>query len=340
MNIFEELEWRGLMADCTDVPELRKRLEHRPDQLFTAASIPRPTACTSATWFPCSLCGAFNCSGPPSHRAGGRRHRVHRRPQRQDARAPTADQGSAGLQHRLCQRAVAPAARFRRPRPIPPAFWITRTGPLRSAFSISCATSASIFQSIKWWPRKACAPAWKIASRASATPSSATCCCRPLIFTSAPRPQLRAANWRHRSMGQHHRRHRSHAQKIGQDGLWSDRPAHHQLRRHEIRQDRRRRHLAGRRKDQRLSVLPILDSHRRPRCHPLSEILSPFSARKKLHALAAAHAQKPEARVAHQRLGRSHDRSHPRPQRHRRSHARERNSFWRRFGRHFRSDLQ
>lgn len=27
MNIFEELQWRGLFSDCTDVPELRKRLE-------------------------------------------------------------------------------------------------------------------------------------------------------------------------------------------------------------------------------------------------------------------------------------------------------------------------
>jgi tyrosyl-tRNA synthetase len=27
MNIFEELEWRGLVAGCTDAPELRKRLE-------------------------------------------------------------------------------------------------------------------------------------------------------------------------------------------------------------------------------------------------------------------------------------------------------------------------
>src|SRR5580692_8273608 len=27
MNIFEELEWRGLIADCTDAPALRKRLE-------------------------------------------------------------------------------------------------------------------------------------------------------------------------------------------------------------------------------------------------------------------------------------------------------------------------
>lgn len=34
MNIFEEFEWRGLLADCTDTPELRKRLEQSPITLY------------------------------------------------------------------------------------------------------------------------------------------------------------------------------------------------------------------------------------------------------------------------------------------------------------------
>lgn len=34
MNIFEELEWRGLVADCTDAPALRKRLEAGPITLY------------------------------------------------------------------------------------------------------------------------------------------------------------------------------------------------------------------------------------------------------------------------------------------------------------------
>jgi tyrosyl-tRNA synthetase len=34
MNIFEEFEWRGLLADCTDTPELRKRLEQGPITLY------------------------------------------------------------------------------------------------------------------------------------------------------------------------------------------------------------------------------------------------------------------------------------------------------------------
>jgi tyrosyl-tRNA synthetase len=34
VNIFDELEWRGLVADCTDAPELKKRLETGPIVLY------------------------------------------------------------------------------------------------------------------------------------------------------------------------------------------------------------------------------------------------------------------------------------------------------------------
>jgi tyrosyl-tRNA synthetase len=34
VNIIEELEWRGLVADCTDAPELKKRLESGPIVLY------------------------------------------------------------------------------------------------------------------------------------------------------------------------------------------------------------------------------------------------------------------------------------------------------------------
>src|SRR5512138_186196 len=34
MNILQELEWRGLLADCTDGPELTKRVEAGPITLY------------------------------------------------------------------------------------------------------------------------------------------------------------------------------------------------------------------------------------------------------------------------------------------------------------------
>jgi tyrosyl-tRNA synthetase len=34
MNIYEELQWRGLVADCTDVPELTKRMASSPITLY------------------------------------------------------------------------------------------------------------------------------------------------------------------------------------------------------------------------------------------------------------------------------------------------------------------
>ena len=45
---------------------------------------------------------------------------------------------------------------------------------------------------------------------------------------------------------------------------WFDRPAGDQGRRHQVRQDRRRRDLAGRRADLAVRVLPVLAEHRRP----------------------------------------------------------------------------
>src|SRR4051794_24785298 len=34
MNIYDELEWRGLIADCTDTVELKKRLSAGPTTLY------------------------------------------------------------------------------------------------------------------------------------------------------------------------------------------------------------------------------------------------------------------------------------------------------------------
>src|SRR6266545_1030943 len=34
MNIYEELHWRGLVADCTDTPGLQKRLSAAPITLY------------------------------------------------------------------------------------------------------------------------------------------------------------------------------------------------------------------------------------------------------------------------------------------------------------------
>ena len=62
MTIYEELKWRGLVADCTDSAALDQRLEAGPTVLY-AASILLPTASMSETWSRCSLCAGFNCTG-------------------------------------------------------------------------------------------------------------------------------------------------------------------------------------------------------------------------------------------------------------------------------------
>ncbi len=54
-------------------------------------------------------------------------------------------------------------------------------------------------------------------------------------------------------------------EETGQNSFRPDAAAHHERRRHQIWQNRSGRHLARSEKDQRLSILPVLDQHRRPR---------------------------------------------------------------------------
>src|SRR5208283_1324642 len=133
MNIFEELEWRGLVADCTDAPELRKRLETpitlycgfdpTADSLHVGNLVPllalrrfqllghHPIAVAG---------GATGSIGDPSGKTQERqlltkeerRDGFHWRSQRQNPGTPVAHQGSAGTQHRQCESATGQAARF------------------------------------------------------------------------------------------------------------------------------------------------------------------------------------------------------------------------------------
>ena len=79
--------------------------------------------------------------------------------------------------------------------------------------------------------------------------------------------------------------------------------ADHQSRRHEVWKNRERNHLARSQTHQCLSVLPILDQHRRPRRRPLFEILH-FLDRKTINELASVTTSAPEQREAQRRLAR------------------------------------
>ena len=51
-DIIAELTWRGLINQTTDDANLPRLAGGEAADASTSASIPRPTACTSATWWP------------------------------------------------------------------------------------------------------------------------------------------------------------------------------------------------------------------------------------------------------------------------------------------------
>src|ERR1051325_1484783 len=140
-------------------------------------------------------------------------------------------------------------------------------------------------------------------------------------------------------MGQHHRGHGFVPQKTRRACLRSHAAAHHECGRQQIRQNRRRRRLARSEKNQRLSLLTVLDSHRRSRRHQDAKIFHVPHTRRNRRPRTSAQRKTRSARCA-QSARQSCDRPDPRTASNRRSHSSERNSFWRRTHRNFRSHLQ
>ena len=62
MNIFDELEWRGIGGGLHRRAGIEQTAGGRPDHLYCRLRSRRRTACTSATWCRCWPCAAFNCS--------------------------------------------------------------------------------------------------------------------------------------------------------------------------------------------------------------------------------------------------------------------------------------
>ena len=119
MNIFEELEWRGLVADCTDAPALRKRLE-QPITLY-AGFDPTSDSLHVGNLVPLLALRRFQQHGHhPIAVAGGATGLVGD-PERKGRRTPASDPRTAGGEHRRRQGAIAPLAGLRLPKPIPPA---------------------------------------------------------------------------------------------------------------------------------------------------------------------------------------------------------------------------
>ena len=179
MSILEELKWRGLVADCTDKAELEKKIS-TPVTLYCGFD-PTADSLHVGNLVPLLALRRFQLLGHhPIAVAGGATGSIGdpsgKTQERQLLTREILERNIASVKVQLAKlldfeietksraaggQCVLDAKRF--------------------AISNSCATSASIFPSTRWSPRKAFAPAWKTAKSASATPSSATCCCRRSI---------------------------------------------------------------------------------------------------------------------------------------------------------------
>ena len=88
-----------------------------------------------------------------------------------------------------------------------------------------------------------------------------------------PALRVHAGGGRQRPVGEPHRGRGSHPQGRGRGGARHDQPAHHQGRRHQVRQDRGRSRLAEPRDALALRLLPVLAAGRRRRRRALPEDL-------------------------------------------------------------------
>ena len=141
MNILTELEWRGLIADCTDAPTLRQRpqpitlycgFDPTADSLHVGHLVPLLALrrFQELGHHPIAVAGgATGGIGDPSFKSAERQ-------------LLTKDQIKANVE---AVRPQLASCSISRRRPIRRGWWTTLIGPPTSPTSIFCVTSANIF---------------------------------------------------------------------------------------------------------------------------------------------------------------------------------------------------
>ena len=275
MNIFEELEWRGLVADCTDAPALQKRLAAGPIVLY-AGFDPTAESLHVGNLVPLLALRRFQLHGHhPIAVAGGATGLVGdpsgRATERQLLTKEVLDHNIACIKEQL-RRMLDFDCPANPARLVDNADW---TAPVSFLdFLRDIGKHFSVNQMMAKESVKA-----RMEDRESG-----------LSFTEFSYMLLQAFDFYHL-----HQAHQCELQIGGSDqwgnitagmdltrkkagahvfGLTS--AAHSQQRRQQVRQDRRRRRLAGPPPDQRVPLLPILDSLRRPPGGQLLEVFHLF----------------------------------------------------------------
>jgi tyrosyl-tRNA synthetase len=212
VSILEELKWRGLIADCTDAVELAKRVaapvtlycgfDPTADSLHVGNLVPL-LALRRFQWLghhPIAVAGGATGSiGDPSGKTQ----------ERQLLTKEVLERNIASVKEQL-KRLLDFEAKTNPARLVDNASW---TAVFRS--SIFCATSGSIFRSTRWWPRKHPRPHGRPRGRHQLHRIQLHVAAGVRFFGAVRETWLRTADWRQRSMGQHHGRHDLIRKKLG-----------------------------------------------------------------------------------------------------------------------------
>ena len=237
VNILDELNWRGLVADCTDTAELTKRLA-APTTLYCGFD---PTADSLHVGNLVPLLGAapVSTARPSSHRPGRRRDRQHWRSQRQNRRAPAAHQGNPRPQHRQREGRSSPSCSTSRRKQNPARLSTTPPGPRRSAILDFLRDIGKHFSVNQMVAKESVRARMEDREVGISYTEFSYMLLQAFDFMVLCRDhdcelQIGGSDqWGNITAGIELTR-----KKLGQHGLRPHAPAHHQRRRHEVRQDR------------------------------------------------------------------------------------------------------
>ena len=278
--ILDELGWRDLIAQSTDLDALAAETRRGPMTVYAGFD---PTAPQPACRAPGAPAGVAPVSArrPSPDRARGRRHRHDRR----SARRRRADPQRGRHRRRMDRTDRRTAATLRRLR----GFWgIThrrrrRQQPGLDAPDVGDRVPARRRQALLGQrhagPRHRPAPPGRRRHLLHRIQLHAVAGQR--LRRAAPPLRLPPADRRLRPVGQHHRRGPAGPPAAGRVGPCADGAAGDRRRRHQIRQvHRRRQPMAGSRPDHPVRLVPVLFQHRRRRRDPLPAVVHLLDGRR------------------------------------------------------------
>ena len=229
MDILEELQWRGLMADCTDTKALKKRLSEGPITLYCGFD-PTADSLHVGHLVPLIALRRFQDMGHhPIAVAGGATGSIG------DPSGKSAERqllSHTQLQHNI-EKVKVQLARL--------LDFESETHPARLVDNASWAGAMSYLDFLrdigKHFTVNVMVSKESVRARMedreigiSYTTNSATCFSGPGFLSPQQRNRLRTADWRDRPMGQHHHGYRVDPEKIRQASLWADHATDYQIR--------------------------------------------------------------------------------------------------------------